>query len=388
MAQAGRRAAGGGGGAVVPPALLPSTPDEFDASWTGVEELELQDVLQCIGDDLSGAGGCLTQAEWPVGGKANFLQQERLVAKMRSVGIHVSDFLPVDESFKRKDRAWWKAIGVPLLTRVRAKLGASAAGSGKVSAGMFDGHILRREESDKVVVCSAARRRPPLPLPLLPPPPPLPLCLQAGRTLRRCCHRRLRARSPLRSPLGGTGLFSRKHLPAGYEIDYYGEYFASIDELIEAGQDESQYVIGERKRNGDYRVVVNGKSVPKQFAIYANHQPNRKANARLVWDKDRYLDGGEHGQSTRGQHALQLKHPIGPGVEITVDYGPTYGYDVQGFSRSGYSTAAYTTDSGNSRRGGISFATTTPTHVRNRPISDEFNYRRYPYKAHLASKKW
>ena len=83
----------------------------------------------------------------------------------------------------------------------------------------------------------------------------------------------------MRSPLGGTGLFTRKHLPAGYEIDYYGEYFASIDELIEAGQDESQYVIGERKRNGDYHVVVNGKSVPKQFAIYANHQPNRKAGA-------------------------------------------------------------------------------------------------------------
>jgi hypothetical protein len=57
----------------------------------------------------------------------------------------------VDVSFKRKDRAWWKATGVPLLTRVRAKLGAAAAGSGKVSAGMFDGHILRREESDKVV---------------------------------------------------------------------------------------------------------------------------------------------------------------------------------------------------------------------------------------------
>ena len=61
----------------------------------------------------------------------------------------------------------------------------------------------------------------------------------------------------------------------------YGEYFASIDELIEAGQDESQYVIGERKRNGDYHVVVNGKSVPKQFAIYANHQPSRKANNAL-----------------------------------------------------------------------------------------------------------
>jgi hypothetical protein len=114
-------AAGGGGGAGVPPALAPCTPEKFDEFWEAVEALELQDVLQCIGDDLSGAGGCLTQAEWPVGGKANFLQQERLVAKMRSAGIHVAD-LPVDGSFKRKDRAWWKATGVPLLTRVRAKL--------------------------------------------------------------------------------------------------------------------------------------------------------------------------------------------------------------------------------------------------------------------------
>jgi hypothetical protein len=134
-------AAGGGGGAGVPPALAPCTPEKFDEFWEAVEELELQDVLQCIGDDLSGAGGCLTQAEWPVGGKANFLQQERLVAKMRSAGIHVAD-LPVDVSFKRKDRAWWKATGVPLLTRVRAKLGAAAAGSGKVSAGMFDVMVL------------------------------------------------------------------------------------------------------------------------------------------------------------------------------------------------------------------------------------------------------
>jgi hypothetical protein len=72
------------------------------------------------------------------------------VGRMRSAGIHVAD-LPADASLQRKDRAWWKATGVPLLTRVRAKLGATAAGSGKVSAGMFDGHILRREESDTVV---------------------------------------------------------------------------------------------------------------------------------------------------------------------------------------------------------------------------------------------
>eukprot|EP01049_Picozoa_sp_SAG25_P014158 SAG25_NODE_2412_length_1631_cov_18.496084_2_plen_141_part_01 len=104
-------------------------------------------------------------------------------------------------------------------------------------------------------------------------------------------------------------------------------------------------MIGERKRNGEYHVVVNGISVSRQFAIYANHQPNRTANARLVWDRDRYLDGGKYGQSPRGQHVLILKHPIGPGVEITADYGPSYGYDVQGFSRSGHTTAAYTTDS-------------------------------------------
>ena len=49
-------AAGSGSGAGAPPALAPCTPDEFDAFWAAVEELELQDVLQCIGDDLSGAG--------------------------------------------------------------------------------------------------------------------------------------------------------------------------------------------------------------------------------------------------------------------------------------------------------------------------------------------
>ena len=65
--------AAGGGGAGVLPAPAPCTPEEFDDFWAKVEALELQDVLQCIGDDLSGAGGCLTQAEWPVGGKANFL---------------------------------------------------------------------------------------------------------------------------------------------------------------------------------------------------------------------------------------------------------------------------------------------------------------------------
>lgn len=131
---------------------------------------------------------------------------------------------------------------------------------------------------------------------------------------------------------------------------------------------------------------MNGISVSRQFAIYANHQPNRTANARLVWDRDRYLDGGKYGQSPRGQHVLILKHPIGPGVEITADYGPSYGYDVQGFSRSGHTTAAYTTDSDISGRGNINF-NTTPTAVRYRPISDENTYRRFPYKTHLASKQ-
>ena len=183
----------------------------------------------------------------------------------------------------------------------------------------------------------------------------------------------------MRSSLGGKGLFSRKDLPAGYEIDYYGEYFASIDELIEAGQDDSQYIIGGRKRNGDYHAVVNGQSVPDQFAIYANHQPNRKANAQLVYDKDRYLDGGKHGQSTRGQHVLVLKHPIAAGVEITADYGSTYGYEVQGFSRSGHSTAVRNLESRNPKRKSIHFST-VPTDVKYRPISDENNYKRYPYK--------
>ena len=39
---------------------------------------------------------------------------------------------------------------------------------------------------------------------------------------------------------------------------------------------------------------------------------------KLVYDKDRYLDGDKYGQSTRGQHVLVLKHPIG-GVEVMTD---------------------------------------------------------------------
>ena len=96
--------------------------------------------------------------------------------------------------------------------------------------------------------------------------------------------------------------------------------------------------------------------------------------------RDRYLDGGKYGRSTRGQHVLQLKHPIGPGVEITADYGPTYGYDVQGFSRSGHSTAAHTTNSSNPGRASVSFVT-TPTDVRTYRINDYNVMRRYPYRA-------
>lgn len=64
-----------------------------------------------------------------------------------------------------------------------------------------------------------------------------------------------------------------------------------------------------------------------------NHRPNKHANAVLQWDHDRYLHGGQHGQSPRGQHVLILKDDIDPGVEITVDYGPTFSYEAHGFSR-------------------------------------------------------
>ena len=80
---------------------------------------------------------------------------------------------------------------------------------------------------------------------------------------------------------------------------------------------------------------MNGIQVPKQFAIYANHQPKATANAELLWDSDCYLDGGIHGQSTRGQHKLQLLRPVGPGEEITADYGPHYSYQAHGFRRNG-----------------------------------------------------
>ena len=63
----------------------------------------------------------------------------------------------------------------------------------------------------------------------------------------------------MRSSLGGKGLFARRNLPIGYEIDYYGEFFDSVEALERAGQGESQYVIGCGKRN-NYTVLVNGDS--------------------------------------------------------------------------------------------------------------------------------
>ena len=100
--------------------------------------------------------------------------------------------------------------------------------------------------------------------------------------------------------------------------------------------------------------------------------------ATNTWSGTTY--GGKYGRSTRGQHVLQLKHPIGPGVEITADYGPTYGYDVQGFSRSGHSTAACTTNSSNPGRASVNFVT-SPTDVRTYRINDSNVMRRYPYRA-------
>jgi hypothetical protein len=57
----------------------------------------------------------------------------------------------------------------------------------------------------------------------------------------------------------------------------------SVEALEQAGQGESQYVIGYGKRN-NYTVLVNGERVSTQFAIYANHQPRKKTNAVLAWD--------------------------------------------------------------------------------------------------------
>ena len=132
----------------------------------------------------------------------------------------------------------------------------------------------------------------------------------------------------MRSSLGGKGLFARRNLPIGYEIDYYGEFFDSVEALEQANQGESQYVIGCGRRN-NYTVLVNGERVPTQFAIYANHQPRKKANAILAWDTDRY-----YGSTPVGQPVLMLTKPVAPGDEITVDYGPNFAYLKHGFSRN------------------------------------------------------
>jgi hypothetical protein len=123
--------------------------------------------------------------------------------------------------------------------------------------------------------------------------------------------------------LGGQGLFARRVLPKGYTIDYFGQYFNSVDDLEDSGRGSSPYVIGKGKKN-QYSLLVDGGVIPQQFAIYANHQSNKRANAILAWDSDRYLPG---------QPLLDLKRQVMPGEEITVDYGPYFGYKKQGFRR-------------------------------------------------------
>ena len=145
-------------------------------------------------------------------------------------------------------------------------------------------------------------------------------------------HRYQRDMIVMRSPLGGRGLFARRHLPSGYEVDYYGEFFDSVEALEKSGQGESQYVIG-RGKGKSYSTLVNGERVSRQFAIYANHQPGTKANAKLTWDNDRYI-----GRSPRGQPVLMLTAPADPGDEITVDYGPHFAYKKHGFSRDSVAT--------------------------------------------------
>ena len=145
-------------------------------------------------------------------------------------------------------------------------------------------------------------------------------------------HRYQRDMIVMRSPLGGRGLFARRHLPSGYEVDYYGEFFDSVEALEKSGQGESQYVIG-RGKGKSYSTLVNGERVSRQFAIYANHQPGTKANAKLTWDNDRYI-----GRSPRGQPVLMLTAPVDPGDEITVDYGPHFAYKKHGFSRDSAAT--------------------------------------------------
>ena len=86
-------------------------------------------------------------------------------------------------------------------------------------------------------------------------------------------------------------------------------------------------MIGDGKRD-KFTVLVDGAPIPDQFAIYANHQPRRKANAILTWDKDRY-----YGRTPVGQPVLMLTKSVAVGEEITADYGPYYGYKNHGFRR-------------------------------------------------------
>ena len=138
------------------------------------------------------------------------------------------------------------------------------------------------------------------------------------------------------SQIAKKGLFARRAVPAGYEIDYYGEYFASMDDLRAAGHGDSAYVMGNYKctgRDDEGRkiytgVVVNGIAIPQQFAIYANHQPSTCANAKFHWDDERYL-----GRCATGQPVLIITRSLRPGEEITADYGPLFDYDRHNFRR-------------------------------------------------------
>eukprot|EP01049_Picozoa_sp_SAG25_P002029 SAG25_NODE_100_length_15542_cov_15.293337_6_plen_193_part_00 len=80
-------------------------------------------------------------------------------------------------------------------------------------------------------------------------------------------------------------------MPIGYEIDYYGEFFDSVEALEQAGQGESQYVIGYGKRN-NYTVLVNGERVSTQFArvpvLDATGQQQTDADGKLMWIDNKY----------------------------------------------------------------------------------------------------
>ena len=60
------------------------------------------------------------------------------------------------------------------------------------------------------------------------------------------------------SPIAMKGLFARRKLPAGHEIEYFGEFFDSTTALKEAGQDDSAYLIGDSNGDDEEQVVVNG----------------------------------------------------------------------------------------------------------------------------------